>query len=121
MDSVIDYINQVKKTVDDMYSDIFNTSGEEMLKNGGCYEFVKIMQNKFVGSKMYLRFDSNHCAVLIDDILYDVEGVVKNKEDYHEANQKEIDYMEVNAGRDYKVLHISENFLNYKNKKGKSR
>ena len=71
-----------------MYSDIFNTSGEEMLKNGGCYEFVKIMQNKFVGSKMYLRFDSNHCAVLIDDILYDVEGVVKNKEDYHEANQK---------------------------------
>lgn len=31
MDSVIDYINQVKKTVDDMYSDIFNTSGEEML------------------------------------------------------------------------------------------
>ena len=31
MDSVVDYINQAKKTVDDMYSDIFNTSGEEML------------------------------------------------------------------------------------------
>lgn len=117
MDSVVDYINQAKKQLM-ICIQIFLILVE---KKCWCYEFVKIMQNKFVGSKMYLRFDSNHCAVLIDDILYDVEGVVKNKEDYHEANQKEIDYMEVNAGRDYKVLHISENFLNSKNNQGKSR
>ena len=41
MDSVIDYINQVKKTVDDMYSDIFNISGEEMLMLWICKNNAK--------------------------------------------------------------------------------
>lgn len=52
---------------------------------------------------------------IIDDILYDVDGIVKNIEEYHEANQKEIKYMEENSGKDYKALNISENFLNYIN------
>lgn len=115
MEDIIEYIERIKQITTDIYSDIFKMTGEDILKYGGCLEFIEIMQNMFINSKIYVRYDQSHCAILIDDLLYDVSGVIKDRENYHEASSKEINYIENEFGKYFKCLKISENVIYYLN------
>jgi hypothetical protein len=56
--------------------------------HGGCYAFAKAMSEIFNGEVLINR-ELEHCIVRINEICYDITGVVKNTTGYHPFRPKE--------------------------------
>ena len=67
---------------------------EETFSNGFCFWFAKILELRFDG-EIYFNPDLIHIATLIDDQLFDINGLIDpdgswfNWEDYKSVNDTE--------------------------------
>ncbi|MBO5397798.1 MAG: hypothetical protein J6A36_02540 [Clostridia bacterium] len=106
---VLEHIESLKRLIDIKYGKYLNISAEELLLNGGCFEFAKIMNKIFPQGKICLRNDNKHCAIEIDENLYDVLGRIDDRDYYRQASQSELEWMQDKFGKDYKYLNIADN------------
>lgn len=68
-------------------------NAKEFYKSGGCYEFLKVLKHFFPEGTIMMRKDYGHCAYLIEDYIYDCEGVC-DKEDFLEATDMDKEKLE---------------------------
>lgn len=61
--------------------------------HGGCYELYKIVKNYFPDSICLINDKLEHCAIAYGGNIYDAEGIITDKENFHVATQEDIDYM----------------------------
>lgn len=54
---------------------------------GGCYKFVVLLQYVFGRGVPYMNAEGNHCAVCIDEILYDIDGLIADTQGWHAFNE----------------------------------
>ena len=108
MDYFISFLNDLAT---DLFYDITNAYGEQLFQRGACYEFAKIIKHYIPEATIYMSKDHYHCAVKIDDTLYDSKGVITNPQDFYEADEEDYDHMENTFGLELKYLNIAETII----------
>lgn len=108
----------VKTFIPDVFADLYNvdsTMSSYYFNHGGCYELAKIVKHCCPDSKIVIRDDNCHCAILFNDTLYDVNGIVNNKDKYGNATDEDIEYMKDRFGNDTKIcgISVSNYIINY--------
>lgn len=56
--------------------------------HGGCYAFAKALSQIFCGDILVNR-EQEHCITKINNVCYDIQGVVRNTTGYHPFRPKE--------------------------------
>lgn len=85
MYSVIDLINALRES--DSYIDVIYT-------NGSCYRFFVMVKKLYPDAIPMLNKDMNHIGILLDGKIYDINGEVKEPEDFYYMNEQEIEMVE---------------------------
>lgn len=62
-------------------------------KNGGCYELVKTLAYFLPTSEIWLSNDFKHCVIKYKGILYDIDGIIENNNDYHKADEDDMTFL----------------------------
>lgn len=68
-------------------------NAREYFKNGGCYEFLKVLKHFYPEGTIMMRKDYEHCAYLVEDNIYDCSGVC-NSDEFVEASELDIEKLE---------------------------
>lgn len=64
-----------------------------LFTHGGCYIYAKIISIIIPRAKVYYNFDEGHCAVYLDGVLFDSEGIIKeNINDFLPSKNIDDDY-----------------------------
>lgn len=95
--AVLDVIEVINKTYEDIYELIKENftyrSSELNFTNGYCYEYFIILKKFFSTAVLVMQNDKMHCATLIDDKIYDVNGIREDKENFHIATKYDLEYI----------------------------
>lgn len=76
---------------------------------GGCYQFHKFLYNLYPNkAKLYINKKKDHVVTKIDGNFYDILGIVKNKIDYIEATNKDIEMCQTWSFSKQKMLILNE-------------
>lgn len=94
---VIDIINKINDT----YIEIYNDYGTTYINNnpiitfnsGFCYEHHLFLKKFFPTAELMVQNDKMHCATLIDDELYDVNGLREDIRNFHIATGCDMEYI----------------------------
>ena len=96
----IDFINDL---VNDMFASFLDhVDAKYYFNHGGCLEFAEVLQNFFPKGKIQIRKDFDHFAFSYNDVLYDTNGRVKEKEDYFNISKEDIETYKERYGRGVK-------------------
>ena len=75
--------------INDKLYNYFNCNIYDVFLNNYCLEYYNILKKLFPDSKMVLEKNNDHCAILIDDVVYDVTGI-RDKNDFIIADASDI-------------------------------
>lgn len=56
----------------------FNCNIYDMFLNDYCLEYYNILKKMYPNSYMVLEKNKEHCAILINEVIYDVTGIREN-------------------------------------------
>ena len=110
-------ILEIIKIINDTYEICFKEynpahlydRAKDNFTNGYCYEYSLIL-SRFYNGIIVMKNDKMHSAILIDGVIYDVNGVVKDVNNYHIATGCDFEYI-------YKYYgFMSNNFKDHLNK-----
>lgn len=54
---------------------LLNKNALATFNNGYCYEFYMLLKHYFYDGKLVMTKDNTHCAILIDNVIYDTSGI----------------------------------------------
>ena len=78
-------------------------------KCGGCYELVRVIMHFLPDTQIWLSNDFEHCVFNYRGILYDIDGIIDNIEDYHKATDEDMNYLSAGYGGKYGIAEITFN------------
>lgn len=115
--NILTTIDNVNSLVDSNFKDTLKCEAKTLFSTGGSYEFIKIMQHIYNEGTIYIKRDFTHCAIKIEDDLYDCEGKLINSNDYVEANDAHIYILDKYLNPYYKLFNISNTIIRLLDKK----
>lgn len=59
---------------------------------GSCYKFYEVLKEVFPEAKPLINQEGQHIVSLIDGKCYDINGLVKNPDDFGEMTKEQIEY-----------------------------
>ena len=94
---IIDVIKILNDTYDDFYLEykpsLLYPSSELCFNNGYCYEYHRMLKIFYPKAILVMQNDRMHCATLIDDEIYDVNGKRDDYFNFHEVTGADIEYI----------------------------
>ena len=63
------------ETYDELKPSLLNKNPIITFNSGYCYEFYLILNHYFNNGKLVMTKDNMHCAIMIDDVIYDSSGI----------------------------------------------
>lgn len=106
-DVIFKEIDLVENITNSLYENLLNMNSKEFYSNIGCLEFAKIISTLHQDSEYYIKNDMHNCAILVEGILYDINGIIYDSNNYHKASLEELKYL----NNIFKPFHIAENVL----------
>ena len=86
----------------------FAESGwKKLFLNGGCYWLADTLHQGIASSRIMINRMEEHCALYFDNGLYDIRGRISTK-DFHEAKEKEINFMKKNYVPKFDVKRLEQ-------------
>lgn len=85
--------------------------GKTLFQCGGCYEFVKIIKNYFEIDNILIEKKYDHCAFEYKGNYYDSNGLIKDKDKFSVATDKDILYIEDRFGIHLMRYQISDTLI----------
>ena len=92
-------------------SNYFKEDVYNLFLDGYCLEYYNILKMLYPSGKMVLEKDHDHCAILIDNNIYDVSGfrskddfVLASKTDENFVNSFYNKFSEENKKKIYKII-----------------
>lgn len=97
--------------------EIFNeeSNSKYYFTHGGCFELYKIVAHFIPNVKMVMRKDYGHCAISYNDIYYDANGIIIDRENYIPATEKDFSINEDLFSPKIKELKASSIIKNINN------
>ena len=66
------------------------------------------MKRKYSDGIIYVKYDMTHCAIMINNMLYDANGIVDDQDNYHQASIEEIETYKRLCNPQYRCLNIKK-------------
>ncbi len=103
MEDMLLFIDFINNLVNDTFASFLDhVDARYYFNHGGCLEFAEVLQNFFPKGKIQIRKDFDHFVFSYNDILYDTNGRVKEKEDYFNISKEDIENYKERYGRGVK-------------------
>lgn len=94
---IIEVINIINNTYEDVYQKFKNgfvyPKAETTFACGYCFEYHNLLKKFFPDAVLVMQNDKMHCATLIDDNIYDVNGIRYDYNNFHVATGSDIEYI----------------------------
>lgn len=94
---VIDTINKINDSYIEVYDEYgytyLNSNPIVTFNNGFCYEYHLLLKRFFYTAELVMQNDKMHCATLIDNNIYDVNGIREDIENFHIATGCDMEYI----------------------------
>jgi len=91
---ICNFISFIEVLTNDEYEGIFEFApSRQYYKNAGSYELVKTIKHFLPDSEVYVSNDFVQCALYHKGILYDIDGIIEDIEAFHEATDRDMEYL----------------------------
>ena len=115
MEEILEMIKIINKTYEECYLEYkpahLYEKAKDNFTNGYCYEYSIILKRFYYDGLIVMQNDKMHSAILINNTIYDVNGIRYDTNNFHVANGTDFEYI-------YKYYgFMSTAFKDYLNKK----
>lgn len=96
---VIDFITFLVDLSTDVYGEkLDGHDAKYFYLHGGCYYFACLLKYYYKDEIIMINKEYNHCAIKINNQIYDASGLVEDITNYNEATKQDIEYIKDNFG-----------------------
>ena len=94
MNPICRFIDFIEGLTDDEYNNVLeNIPSKLYFRSGGCYELIKTLKYFLPEGQIYVSNDFDHCAFYYKGVLYDIDGIKEDINEFHVATPIDLDYL----------------------------
>ena len=89
---IIKIINEAYiETYDELKPVLLDKDPVITFNNGYCYEFYMLLKHYYYDGRLVMTKDNTHCAILIDNVIYDASGIRYDKYNFREEKSCDLE------------------------------